>query len=176
MKYLKHFESHTNAIDELLNIIETQQVKQGFYEVIETEDFFLKLDDVGGYLSFNWIWMKTKKYNGTDLFRAIIKYTEKKGFAKISGFGIRGKNVVKSFGKKKLIDVNGYYSLMRWGFLPNKGVKLINKSLKENYESLEYAFSDPTFWNKWKEKGVEYAGTFDMTPNSLSFKILNREI
>ena len=43
MKYLKHFESHTNAIDELLNIIETQQVKQGFYEVIETEDFFLKL-------------------------------------------------------------------------------------------------------------------------------------
>ena len=176
MKYLKRYESYSNVIDELLNIIETQQVKDDFYQVIDTEDFVLKLDNVGDYLTINWIWMKTRKYSGTELFNAIIKYAENKGYDTIYAFGIKGKNLVKADGKNQVIIVNGYYTLMRWGFIPDKGINFINRILKEKYESFEDAFSDPEFWIKWKSKGVEYGGSFDLTPNSLSFKILNREI
>ena len=81
---------------------------------------------------------------------------------------------VKINGKSKSIVVNGYYTMLRWGFIPEGGIKFINKVLHSNYESLESAIIDPEFWNRWKLEGKEFIGFFDLSSNSLSWKILNK--
>lgn len=179
MKLFSKFSTYLNesVALQLLKIIENNKRNEGNYILVETSDFIVKFNEVSGkHLSFNWCYMKTKKFSGTDILRALIMYSQKKGYRYISGYGIKGYDKAKIDGKYKDIKVNGFYTIMRWGFLPDKGVKFINKVLKSNYSSLEDAFSDSFFWQQWKEKGVEFYGEFDLSPNSLSFKVLNKEI
>lgn len=164
------FESN---VDDILDIIKNKMItgKDG-YKSIETPDFILKIDEVDTHVTLSWIYMKTQKYKGTDVLNAIIKYSKSKGYKSITGFGIRGTDIVKIDGKSKTIETNGYYTLMRWGFIPDNGIKMINRVLKTKYPSLIAAYKDPEFWTKWKQNGKDYTGEFDIAPNSLSWKIL----
>jgi hypothetical protein len=167
------FESN---IDEVLNIIKNQMKEDKTGKKVETSDFILKIDDMTNHVTLSWIYTKTRTYSGTDIIRALIKYAQEKNYKFIAGYGIKGFDIVEIEGKKTRIVTNGYYSLMRWGFLPDKGIKVINKKLKTNYATLEDAFSDSSFWTTWKDNGGDYTGEFDLKPNSLSFKVLDKQL
>ncbi len=163
MRYLKYFENN-----DILYMLKNDIKHKGIYDVLNNDDFELKIDDVSGdHLTLNWIKMKTRKYSGTDILNSLIKYSQEKNYEYISAYGIKG-----DFKGK---PVNGYYTLMRWGFIPDKGVNFINNVLDTKYNSLEEAFSKSIFWENWKKNGTEYTGEFNLETNSLSFKILNKE-
>ena len=159
--------------NELFDIIKTQGKSEKFYTLVDTDDFILKYDDTS-YMTLDWIYMKTNKYRGTDIFKAFLQLAKERGHNKVKAWAIKGADVVKINGKSKSIVVNGYYTMLRWGFIPEGGIKFINKVLHSNYESLESAIIDPEFWNRWKLEGKEFIGFFDLSSNSLSWKILNK--
>lgn len=144
---------------------------------IKNDDFDVKIDTFGDSYTLNWINVKSKNVKGTELFKSILHGLKKLGDRPIHAYGIRGTDIIKGEdGKNKIINVNGYYTVLRWGFFPDKGVKYINKTLKTNYPTMEDAYKDPTFWENWKENGKEFTGVFDMNKNSTSWKVLNREL
>ncbi len=165
-----------SSVNDILTMMKTQMKETKEYKDLETEDFMLRIGEMTSHITLSWIYTKTSKYSGTDILKALIKYCQENGFKSITGYGIKGHDSVIIDGKRKSIVTNGYYSLMRWGFIPDKGVKFINKTLKTNYSTLEDAFSDKEFWTKWKEDGKEYTGEFDVSSNSLSFRVLDKQV
>lgn len=175
LEEFSQFVTESNVTD-ILTIIKTQMKETKDYKDLETDDFMLRIGEMTSHVTLSWIYTKTNKYSGTDILKALIKYCQESGFKTITGYGIRGTDSVIINGKRKIITTNGYYSLMRWGFIPDKGIKFINNILKTNYTTLEDAFSNKEFWTKWREDGKEYTGEFDVSSNSLSFNVLDKQI
>ena len=135
---------------------------------IKNNDFEVKFDTFGDNYRLNWIKNFSGKYKGTEIFKNMLhNLHDKIGDKPITATGIKG--VFK--GK----PVNGYYTMFRWGFVPDGGIKQINKILNTKYNDLESAINDPAFFDKWKENGEEYEGIFDMSPNSISWKLINNK-
>ena len=158
-------------------IIEETSFQDEIYTIVENNNFSLKIDYItGDYLTLAWIHIKNKEYiNGTELLKSLIPYSKKRNLKYIHAYGIKGYDMAYVNNKMKLITTNGYYTLMRWGFIPYKKEIFLNKVLKTDYKSLEDAYSDPNFWINWKERGIAYVGDFDLEENSLSYKVLNKE-
>ena len=137
--------------------------------LIKTSDFAIKFDTWGNTYNLYWIKNFSSKFKGTDIFKELLKIVkERVGEKVIIATGIRG--------DFKGEDTNGYYTMMRWGFIPEGGISFINKILGTNYEKIEKAFNDSNFWINWKANGVQFDGEFDMSVNSLSWKVLNHQL
>lgn len=150
---------------ESINISDSDvKLKRGL-SIIETEDYIINFDYEGEKATLNWINTKTNKYKGKEIFNAFLDYMKSKGVRKIGAYGTKG-NV---YG----IKAYGYYVMLKWGFIP-ENISEINDLLSTSYNSFEEALQDSNFWNQWKEKGDDYYGIFDLTPNSLSWKLFNR--
>lgn len=179
-KYKLVRESLTAQQENILDIINANKVSKDFYTLVETTDFTLKYDDASeDHITLNWIYIKNKSSNisGTDLFKALIEIAKSKGIYKIFAYGIKGYDIIEVDGVKKSIWVNGYYTMLRWGFIPDKGIHFLNKILKTNYNSLEEAYKEQNFWDSWKENGKEFTGVFDLSSEeTLSMRILNKNI
>jgi hypothetical protein len=135
--------------------------------LIKNDDFEAKIDTFGDYYRLYWIKNISRKYSGTEIFKNILKTLSNKfGNRPVSATGIKGEFKGK--------PVNGYYTMFRWGFIPEGGIDFINNQLGTSYESLEKAVNDNGFWEMWKANGTEIEGIFDMSPGSLSWKILNK--
>lgn len=137
--------------------------------IILNKDFELKFDTFAGLYRLNWIWNESGKYKGTDILKTVLEVvSDRLGDKPVTTTGIRG--------EFKGIQTNGAYTMLRWGFLPEGGVEMLNSYLGEDYVSLEAAFKDPVFWENWKKYASEYDGVFDMTPGSLSWDLLLKKI
>ncbi len=147
------------------NIIMTNKVDQNGSWVVDSPDFQLKYDDKGDFM-FSWIYMKTSKFRGTDIFRALLAIAQKEGAKEIHALAAKGKT--------NDVLANGYYTLVKWGFIPIKDVEWANKLLGTQYQSWDEAYSDPKFFELWKAKGKEVYVTFDTTPGSLSMKTFGK--
>ena len=175
MKYIKLFESF-ESID-IPYLMSNNFEKDRFYKTLETDDFMIKFDEItGDSLTIDWIYNISNKIRGIDIFKGIIEYCNKKNYDSIHAYGIRGLGYVNDDKQSVGVETNGYYTMMRWGFVPKNGVKDINKILKTKYKSIDDMYLDQNFWTKWKKDVNDYAGVFDLNKNSLSYKILNHEI
>lgn len=135
--------------------------------LMKNDDFETKIDTFGDNYRLYWIKNISKKYSGTEIFKSILKTLKNKfGNKPISTTGIKGKFKGK--------PVNGYYTMLRWGFIPKGGINFINEKLNTNYKNISEAVTDEKFWELWRNKGCEFDGIFDMQPNSVSYKILNK--
>lgn len=73
---------------------------------------------------------------------------------------------------KEIIKVKSAYK-RRFGKYP-EDMNEINSILGTGYPNFETASNDLEFWNLWKEKGSDYYGVFDLRPNSLSWRMFNK--
>jgi hypothetical protein len=144
-------------------------VRKDLTIILRSEDYDINFDVfLKDSYRLNWIRNLSKRYKGTDIFETLLKWiSDRIGIAKITATGIKG--------KFKGIPVNGYYTMMRWGFLPEDGVDFINDTLGTTYIDERDAVCDSDFWLLWKEDGVEFEGVFDMKDNSLSYTVLHRK-
>lgn len=139
--------------------------KKKGYHLIDNEDFQLRYDIVGDGLQLMWIHNKTNKIKGRDIFGQLIKFAQSIGMTNIYAWWCSG-TIDK-------MPATGYITGMRWGFIPVDGINFVNKVLKTNYKNFEEAYADPNFLENWKQKGKDFTGEFDLSPNSLSMKIFN---
>jgi hypothetical protein len=139
--------------------------------VVDNEDFEVRFDLWGDTYRFNWIINRTAKYRGADIFHALITAVE-------MAYGAKPitTSAEKGYDEQAKKDLNGYYTMLRWGFIPDKGVKMFNALLGETYPTMEAAFKDSSFWKNWRDYGSSYTGVFDMTPGSLSWDLLEKKI
>lgn len=169
---------------ELLNILKYQHIVNVIdgieYKTVINEDFVIKYSVTKwSHVTLNWIYNRSFVYHGRDIFRALVKLTKDLGYDKICAYGAKGYDTytidddVEGRIKFEIDDV-GYYHLLVWGFIPEYGVKYINKILNSKYESMSDAFNDSSFWHKWKTKGVGLACTFYTDDDSLSMTQLNK--
>jgi hypothetical protein len=152
--------------DKLYNLIQSQKQKEGDSFIVSNEDFELKYEADSSDFIFRWVLVKSPKYKGKDIFKAIIDIAKKEGYKEI--------NALAAKGKTNNVTANGYYSLVKWGFIPTKDITWVNKLLNTSYNSYDEAFNDPNFLPLWKEKGKETYAIFDLDPNSTSFKQFNK--
>lgn len=150
---------------EIYDIIQTNKVDENGSWVVDSPDFQLKYDDKGDFM-FSWIYMKTSKFRGTDVFKALLMIAQKEGAKEIHALAAKGKT--------NDVLANGYYTLIKWGFVPIKDIDWANKLLGTQYQSWDEAYSDPKFFELWKAKGKEVYVTFDTTPGSLSMKTFSK--
>jgi hypothetical protein len=150
----------------LYNLIQSQKQKEGDSFIVSNEDFELKYEADSSDFIFRWVLVKSSKYKGKDIFKAIIDIAKKEGYKEI--------NALAAKGKTNNVSANGYYSLVKWGFIPTKDITWVNKLLNTSYNSYDEAFNDPNFLPLWKEKGKETYAIFDLDPNSTSFKQFNK--
>ena len=137
---------------------------------IDNEDFALRFDVWGPTFRLSWIKNKSGKYRGTDIWKTLLDVIKKK-------FGLKDitASAEKGYDSVDKVELNGYYTMLRWGFIPDKGIKMFNALLGEDYKSLEEAFSDEKFWSDWLKYGQSWTGVFDASPNSLSWKLLYKK-
>lgn len=109
-----------------------------------------------------WINNKTNKYKGRDIFEAFMLYLKSKGIKRVEAWGTKG----KMHGTTAI----GYYVMLKYGVIPTN-INDINKILNTNYKNIQDAFKDPSFWENWKANGDDYFGVFDLSNNSLSWKV-----
>lgn len=153
------------ADKEIYDIVQSNKVNEHGNWWIDTPDFQLKYDDKGDFM-FSWIYLKTNKYRGADIFKAVLRLAKEVGAKEIHALAAKG--VTNN------VDATGYFVLVKWGFLPIKGIEWVNKLLGTSYQSFEEAYNDSNFLPMWKQKGQEGYVTFDLTPGSLSMKVFNK--
>jgi hypothetical protein len=147
-----------------------------FYYVSENEDFTIKYDFVGEEsMGLDWIYNKTNKYNGTDLFKCLVQIALENNLHMIKSYAIKGGDMIRVNGIPQIIQTNGYYTILRGGFIPDGGVDFLNGVIGTDYVDLESAYNDPSFWSNWRENGIEFVGFFYLAKNSLSFDILDKK-
>jgi hypothetical protein len=154
------------SVNDIYTLIEKEKKNINNVWIVDNNDFQLNYEDKGGFM-FRWIYLKTNKYKGKDILKALVKIAQKSGANEMSA--LASKDVVNG------VETNGFYSLVKWGFEPTKGIDWINKVLGTNYKDLETAYNDPNFLPLWKTKGKECWVTFDLIPGSLSNRILAKE-
>lgn len=147
---------------EILKILEENYTYDHFYKVVQNDDFILKWDESEDHLTLSWIYRISDKYKGREIFNSLIEYCKKKNIPRITAYCVRGYDSISINNQKEEIYDNGYYTLLKWGFKPDKGIKLINKTLKTNYKTIESAVRSPLFWKKWKDDGVDFTGYYDL--------------
>lgn len=161
-----------NATDELCSLIRDAASKSKNDKIIiKNEDFDLGFDvwPDGPYHRLDWIHNKSGRFKGADILQcAIIVASDIGGEKPVTAFGM--------LGDFKGVKLNGAYTMLRWGFLPEDGVEMLNALLGEDYPDMETAFRDPNFWKNWKIYSSDYEGIFDTTPGSLSWDLLKRKI
>lgn len=140
------------------------KIKKGI-NIVTTPDFVIKFDYEGPKATLIWIHSKTTKYKGKDVFKSLINYLSSKGVKTIGAWGTKG--IVYG------VQASGYYAILKWGFVP-ENMEEINTILGTKYSNFEEASNDPEFWSNWKQKGKDYYGVFDLKPNSLSWKLFNK--
>lgn len=147
---------------EILKILEENYTYSHFYKIVQNNDFILKWDETEDHLTLSWIYRISDKYKGRDIFNSLIEYCKKKNIPRITAYCVRGNDSIIVNNNKKEIYDTGYYTLLKWGFKPDKGVKFLNKTLKTNYSTIESAIKSPIFWKKWKDKGVDFTGYYEI--------------
>lgn len=155
----------------MINPIILDSIKQGketkCYTHVKNADFEMKYSAMDNYLILLWIHIKpNSNYKGIEVFKALIEFTRTNNLPVITAFAARR--------KFRRINTNGYYSLLKWGFIPDKGISFINKTLGSKYTSIQEAYSDQEFLKRWKEKGAEFDGSFEVSPTSFSMQVLNK--
>ena len=164
--YKKPILKESTNINDIYNLIQREKKNVNNVWIVNNNDFQLNFEDKGDFM-LRWIYLKTNKYKGKDIMKALVKIVQESGDNEMSA--LASKDVVNG------VETNGFYSLVRWGFCPTKGIDWVNKILGTNYESMDAAYADPKFLPLWKTKGKECWVTFDLTPNSLSIKTLYKE-
>lgn len=124
------------------------------YTHVNNSDFEIKYNDMDTYLILLWINIKSDKYKGIEVFKALVKFSQEKNLKFIIAYASKG-----IFYK---VETTGYYSLLKWGFIPLEGIDLINAALEGNYKSIEEARKDSKFLANWKEKGIAFDGIFEL--------------
>lgn len=151
-------------IDYVLN----NQTKKKFYYILEDDDLFLQYSIMeDSHLTLNYIKIKNK-YNVkfVDVIKTLIELCKIYNLQYIRGSMEKGFAILNN----ERTMLNGYYSFLRIGFIPDTGINFINKSLKGivKYENMEDIYMDDDFFDIWKEFGKPYSGYFDISKNSLS--------
>lgn len=141
------------------------QNKAGFM-VVNSSDFELMYDVMDERVTLMWITKKTENFSGIDLFKGLVLYLKEIGVETITAWGVKG-----YIAKKEGV---GYYVLLKWGFIPDKGIILINRMLKTSYKNFCEVYDDPKFFKLWQEKGRDFTGAFSLDKNSLSMKQLSK--
>ena len=165
---IKEFNEKLNVLDETL-LYDFIKSKTNVKDIIKISNIdynlIFDINIHNNVLNLDWINVKSNKYSGKDLINALIKICKYYNLTKIKATGAKGKyHNTNSF---------GYYVLLKYGFIPKEGIKLINKTLNTQYKNFEEAYSDINFLTLWKNNGLEYDGVLDLNPNSLSMKIYN---
>lgn len=111
-----------------------------------------------------------QKYSGLKIFKTQVDMAIKEGYKKI-GVEAAGYNG-SSF--------NGYYTWLRFGYLPNDDsvtrffVKRINNDLGTKFTKLEQINKSPEALVWWKLNGSKWYGEFDLTAGSYSRRQLSK--
>jgi hypothetical protein len=123
------------------------------YLLINCEDFEIRYDNVDDEnITLCWILKKTNKYQGIYIFNNFVEFLKGKNFKYIRAYCSNGITIYDH----KIIQLNGYYTLLKWKFIPSKGINFINKTLKTNYKDFDEMYNDKTFWNRWKTFGKDF--------------------
>ncbi len=157
-------------IESLSDSFQNDLIKTKKFSQINNEDFSLRFDFIDDYVILLWIYNKSKKYSGREIFYQFIKYINSLGIREIYAYAAKGIDHIRDGKKSIKINDTGYFNLLKWGFIPTEGINFINKTLKSNYKSFEEMFSDNEFFSIWKEKGKEFPCVFDTDKNSISMK------
>lgn len=110
--------------------------------------------------------LKTKKYNGTEIFANQVKNAQKEGFKRIETQAYRS------------LGWNGYYTWLRLGYIPNVGedteyVEEANFELGTSIKSITELMYSQEGRDYWKKSGGSFNANFDLSENSYSVKTLN---
>lgn len=168
---LREFLLKESTVDDLYNTIKQNGInKKGYTEVI-TPEFELRYDTVGDRLSLMWVQIKSSKYKGVDIIKALVKLTRELGLKKITTYAVSG-NISGS--DKKAVKASGYYALLKFGFIPDGGIEFINKILHTHYKDMQQAYDDVYFLALWKAAEHEFTGDFDVSSGSISMRQLNK--
>jgi len=154
----------TETSDEI--VINTTKPNGAGHHVTKTADYHIIYDISSKLLWIVWINIKTNKFKGIDILMKLIEIAKSKGCIGLTADWETG--IIQG------IEANGYYVGMKWGFLPDKGIKFVNDILKTEYPNFKAMFDDPNFLKMWKEAKVPYSGTFDLSTNSISWQQLNK--
>jgi hypothetical protein len=68
----------------LYNLIQSQKQKEGDSFIVSNEDFELKYEADSSDFIFRWVLVKSSKYKGKDIFKAIIDIAKKEGYKEIN--------------------------------------------------------------------------------------------
>lgn len=162
--------------ESLLNIVKAHIKEDRFYYISENEDFTIKYDFVGEEsMGLDWIYNKTRKYTGTSLFKCLIQIGLENKMHMIKTYAVKGNDLIKIDGYTRAIQTNGYYTMLRWGFVPDGGINFLNGVLGTDYPDLETAYNDSEFWSNWRENGIEFVGFFYLNKDSISFDVLDKK-
>ena len=160
--------TESNVISGIADIIEKELKKKHGIYTVKNADFHIIFDIAEDVLELTWITINSNKYTGKEVLLGIIDYCQQFNINKLRATGVRGEHHKK--------DSYGYYVMLKWGFIPDGGISFLNDVLGTKYESIEQAYADPEFWNKWKKDGTEFDGTFDMSAGSLSKRMFDDKL
>jgi hypothetical protein len=109
------------------------------------------------------------KGNGTGLevFNRQVKEAQNKNFKKIDTFAAKYLNGEPA---------NGYYTWARMGYSPEKGWLEKFNSYSPKYKGIkdfETLFKTDGGLEYWNKEGMAFDGSFDLSPNSESIRLLN---
>lgn len=149
--------------------------KKGVFEVVVNNNndiLMTRTIDTNNKIIHNDLFViKSKKYDGSDVFTAQVEKARKQGYTKI---------VTEAAGKSMNSGTkfNGYYTWLRLGYKPNaktdaKFTERFNRQTGSNIKSITELMHSESGRAWWKKNGNTFKGEFDLNPNSESSKVLN---
>lgn len=128
------------------------------------EFLFTIQDDV---CRLNWVQSRNKSVRMTFVFKQFITALQKLGVRKITANCIRG--------NFQRVKCNGYYTLLKWGFIPEGGRGFINKFITPEYDAFWFFTElNSSELSQWRENGESFEGVFYLDQDSFSMRMFMR--